>query len=116
LSLAVPIAPAAAGVLLDDATHQRLSASLNLMEKSAASFLDLTKSTGRWLRKKDVPQPAVDAMELQERTVSLRAVHALLKERDPAFGGLVRVQNRRYQYMWVHRRYVAEYYPDPPVF
>jgi hypothetical protein len=39
----------------------------------------------------------------------LRELHALLKAKDPGFGGLVRVQNRRREFLWVHPLFVEEY-------
>jgi len=39
----------------------------------------------------------------------LRQLHALLKEKDPGFGGLVRVQNKRREFLWVHPMFEAKY-------
>jgi internalin A len=39
----------------------------------------------------------------------LRELHALLKEKDPSFAGLVRVQNKRREFLWVHPQFVDEY-------
>jgi hypothetical protein len=39
----------------------------------------------------------------------LRELHALRKATDPDFGGLVRVQNRRRELLWVHKQFVDEY-------
>jgi hypothetical protein len=39
----------------------------------------------------------------------LRSLHALLKEKDPSFGGLVQVQNKRREFLWVHPQFVEEY-------
>jgi hypothetical protein len=36
-------------------------------------------------------------------------LNALLKEKDPSFGGLVRVQNKRREFLWVHEQFVGEY-------
>jgi len=32
-----------------------------------------------------------------------------MKEKDPGFGGLVRVQNKRQEFLWVHPRFEKEY-------
>jgi hypothetical protein len=45
----------------------------------------------------------------------LRKLHMTLKKRDPEFGGLSRVQNKRNEFLWVHKRFIKEYYPDLPV-
>lgn len=39
----------------------------------------------------------------------LRQLHAFLKEKDPSFGGLVRVMNKRNEFLWVHERFASEY-------
>ncbi|HEY1187711.1 MAG TPA: COR domain-containing protein, partial [Gemmata sp.] len=40
---------------------------------------------------------------------ALRQLHAWLKEKDPGFGGLVRVLNTRGEFLWVHPHFAAEY-------
>lgn len=40
---------------------------------------------------------------------ALRELHAFLKAKDPGFGGLKRVQDKRRQFMWVHERFAGEY-------
>jgi len=39
----------------------------------------------------------------------LRQLHAWLKEKDPSFGKLVRVQNKRQEFLWVHPQFEKEY-------
>jgi internalin A len=39
----------------------------------------------------------------------LRQLHAWLKEKDPGFGGLVRVQNKRQEFLWAHPQFETEY-------
>lgn len=43
----------------------------------------------------------------------LRYLHARIREKDPTFGGLVRVRNRG-RYLWVHPRFEAELNPGLP--
>jgi hypothetical protein len=38
-----------------------------------------------------------------------RRLQAWLKEKDTGFGGLVRVQNKRQDFLWVHPHFEAEY-------
>lgn len=40
---------------------------------------------------------------------TLRELHALLKAKDPGFGGLVRVMNKRNEFLWVHEKFAGEY-------
>jgi internalin A len=46
----------------------------------------------------------------------LRILQAFLKEKDPEFGGLIRVRNRRNEFLWIHPKFEKEYNLDPPVF
>ena len=45
----------------------------------------------------------------------LRKLHIVLKKYDPEFGQLIRVQNQRNEFLWIHHRFIKEYYPDLPV-
>ena len=35
--------------------------------------------------------------------------HVLLKAKDPGYGGLVRVMNKRQEFLWVHEKFTGEY-------
>ena len=39
----------------------------------------------------------------------LRQLQTWLKEKDPGFGGLVRVTNKRQEFLWVHPQFEGEY-------
>jgi internalin A len=38
-----------------------------------------------------------------------RQLQARLKEQDPSLGGLIRVMNKRQEFLWVHPRFEGEY-------
>ena len=40
---------------------------------------------------------------------TLRELHTLLKAKDPGFGGIVRVMNKRQEFLWVHETFASEY-------
>jgi hypothetical protein len=40
---------------------------------------------------------------------TLRELHTLLKAKDPGFGGLIRVMNKRQEFLWVHEHFAGEY-------
>ena len=46
---------------------------------------------------------------IRAQGATLRELHALLKEKDPGFGGLVRVRNKRQEFLWVHEQFEKEY-------
>jgi len=47
--------------------------------------------------------------EIRAQGANLRQLHALLKQKDPSFGGLIRVRNKRQEFLWVHPRFESEY-------
>ncbi|HEY9655606.1 MAG TPA: hypothetical protein V6C50_08950 [Crinalium sp.] len=47
--------------------------------------------------------------EIRAQGAMLRELQVLLKEKDPGFGGLARVQNKRREFLWVHPQFVSEY-------
>jgi len=40
---------------------------------------------------------------------ALLLIHAMLKAKDPGFGRLVRVLNKRNEFLWVHENFAGEY-------
>jgi len=48
-------------------------------------------------------------VEKRAENANLRELHALLKAKDPGFGGLVRVLNKRNEFLWVHEKFAREY-------
>ncbi|RJP51705.1 MAG: hypothetical protein C4583_08075 [Anaerolineaceae bacterium] len=46
---------------------------------------------------------------LRAESGTLRELHALLKAKDPSFGDLKRVLNKRNEFLWVHERFAGEY-------
>ncbi len=114
LSLFLPIASAAASLSLDDDAYKEIRKELELGESSFDALLGSGEMVGGWLAAGE----SVDLEHGEVRRVEggmLREVHALLHKLDPSFGGLVRVQNRRSEFVWVHPSFVKAYYPDPPV-
>jgi internalin A len=108
LSLALPVASAATKVLLDDAIFKGIEKQLDLGQKSVESLVKGGENIGGWLIEDDSPDIQNDARVRAEGAV-LRQLHAWLKEKDPGFGGLVRVQNKRQEFLWVHPMFEAEY-------
>ena len=79
-------------------------------EKCAESLLAGGERVGGWLADGDDSDwERGDGLEADG--VVLRELHALLREKDRAcgFGGLVRVQNKRREFLWVDKRFAGEY-------
>ena len=108
LSLVAPVAVSATNLMMDDETFKGVKEELDLAQKSltladrgGAPLLD-------WQTRSDAPElPQGEVIRAQGSV--LRELHALLKERDPSFGGLIRVQNRRREFLWVHPQFKDEY-------
>jgi len=93
LILALPVATK---VALDEAAYAAMKKELQLGQKTLD---DATREGGDQGHdeSEDVPMRAEGAV--------LRELHAILKAKDPTFGGLVRVQNKRREFLWVHPQF-----------
>ncbi|MEH2175510.1 COR domain-containing protein [Nostoc sp.] len=107
LSLVLPVAGSATKFILDDTTYKAIEEQLDLGQKSIESTLKGSDIALSGKSKSDASFLEGDAIRAQGSI--LRELHALLKEKDPSFGGLVRVQNKRREFLWVHPRFVDEY-------
>ncbi|HEY1172441.1 MAG TPA: COR domain-containing protein [Verrucomicrobiae bacterium] len=108
LSLVLPVVAAGAKVALPDADYKGIEAQLALGKVTAESLLKVGEKTGEWLATNDGLDFDTHRAIRAEGGV-LRQLHVWLKEKDPAFGGLVRVQNKRQEFLWVHRNFEIEY-------
>ncbi|MDZ8065986.1 MAG: COR domain-containing protein [Nostoc sp. DedQUE08] len=107
LSLVLPVAGSATKLILDDTTYKAIEEQLDLGQKSIESTLKGSDMALAGKSKSDASFLEGDAIRAQGSI--LRELHALLKEKDPSFGGLVRVQNKRREFLWVHPQFVDEY-------
>jgi len=108
LSLVLPVASSATKLVLDDATYKGIEKQLDLGQKSLDSVLKGGEKSGSWLGRSDAPD-LEHGEAIQAQGAILRQLHALLKEKDPSFGGLVRVRNKRQEFLWVHPQFEKEY-------
>ncbi|WP_293129316.1 COR domain-containing protein [Microcoleus sp. bin38.metabat.b11b12b14.051] len=106
LSLVLPVAGSATKLMLDDTTYQAIEEQLDLGQKSIESISKTSEVFA--LSNNDAPD-FVQGGVIRGQGAILRELHALLKEKDPGFGGLVRVQNQRREFLWVHPDFVNEY-------
>ena len=113
LKLALPIAIPGTKLATDDAEYKSIAEQLEFGIKSADSFLKGGEKVGDWLvegEAMDVERAIDDTRAvIRAQGALLRELHALLKAKDPGFGGLERVQNKRRQFLWVHPQFVSEY-------
>lgn len=108
LSLVAPVASSATKLVMDDAAYKGIEKQLDLGLKSVDTVLKGGEKVGGWLGQSDGPD--VERGEgIRAQGAVLRQLHVWLKEKDPGFGGLVRVRNKREEFLWVHRRFEGEY-------
>jgi len=106
LSLMLPVAGAATKWVLNDAAYAAIEEELELGQKS----LEATVKGGRETLdgQSDAPEWESSGAGRRAEGAILRELHAILKEKDPTFGGLIRVQNKRHEFLWVHPQFQNE--------
>ncbi len=107
LSLVLPVASSALQVANDAAT-KALQDQLSLgkdMLNAVVGESALLNEFSKGIDSADIERGVGSRAE----NATLRDLHALLKAKDPGFGGLVRVMNIRQEFLWVHERYASEY-------
>jgi hypothetical protein len=67
-----------------------------------------SEKTAEWLGRSDAPE-LERGEAIRAQGAVLRQLHTWLKEKDPSFGGLIRVQNKRNEFLWVHPMFEGEY-------
>ena len=108
LSLVLPVAASATKFVMDDTAYKGLEKELDLGQKSIDSVLKGGEKSGGWLSRSDAPD-LEHGEAIRAQGAVLRQLHAWLKEKDPSYGGLVRVQNKRQEFLWVHPQFEKEY-------
>jgi hypothetical protein len=108
LSLALPVASSLVKLGMDEAAYKAMEKQLDFGQKCVESVLK-----GAEMALDDVgglQDPELQAGKgIRAHGAVLRQFQAWLKEKDPGFGGLVRVQNKRQEFLWVHPRFEKEY-------
>jgi hypothetical protein len=94
--------------MLDDAAYKGIEKQLDLGQKSLDAVLKGGEKAGAWLGRRDAPDLEHGAA-IEAHGAVLRQLQAWLKAKDPGFGGLVRVQNKLQEFLWVHQQFEKEY-------
>ncbi|HCR54081.1 MAG TPA: hypothetical protein DIW27_06670 [Cytophagales bacterium] len=108
LSLILPVASSATKLLLPDDQYKNIEKELAFGKDVFDSMLKGADKLTNWSDKADAPDLPHGAMQSAEGAL-LRELHAFLKEKDPAFGGLVRVMDKQQRFLWVHEQFAREY-------
>jgi GTPase SAR1 family protein len=108
LSLVLPVALSGIKLRLDDDAYKAIEEELTFSK----SIIDLTIGEGAKIGEF---WGTTDATRLEpgESTraegATLHELHTILKKKDPGFGGLIRVMNKRQEFLWVHEQFEKEY-------
>ncbi len=108
LSLILPVAAAGVKLAVDETILKDIEGQLDFGQEIIDASLSGAEKSVDWLEGGDEAELEREKMIRAQGSV-LRKLHALLKAKDPGFGGLVRVQNKRREFLWVHPRFKDEY-------
>ncbi len=108
LGLILPVAGSATKLMLDEKTYKGIEEQLDLGQKSLEFAVKGSDVAVDWQSKTNTPD-LEHGEAIRAQGAVLRKLHTLLKEKDPGFGGLVQVQNKRREFLWVHPQFVDEY-------
>ena len=108
LNLILPVAASGIKLAMDDATYKPLENYLNFGKEVIDATLSGSEKIGGWLGTGETTDLS-HGIATRAHDTTLRELHALLKAKDPGFGGLVRVLNKRNEFLWVHERFASEY-------
>jgi hypothetical protein len=108
LGLMLPVVDAMAKVAIPEASYKGIETQLALGKSTAEALLKGGEQVGGWLARDDGLEIAPGSA-IRADGGTLRQLHTWLKEKDPTFGGLVRVQNKRQEFLWVHPQFAGEY-------
>lgn len=108
LSLVLPVASAGIKLALDDSAYKAIEEQLDFGKDIIDASLDASETVGGWLGGND--STALEHGEaIRAQGATLRELHSLLRAKDPGFGDLVRVMNKRQEFLWVHPQFEKEY-------
>ncbi len=108
LSLVLPLAWWAARPALDDAAYKAIEEQLDFGKSVIDAVIGEGARVEDWLGTSASGRPERDEA-IRGQGATLREIQTLLKARDPGFGGLVRVMNKRQEFLWVHPSFEKEY-------
>lgn len=108
LGLVAPVAAAAANLPLDEEALKGIENQLDLGQEALTALSQMTEQADTGPFQSRTPD-LQNGAALQAHGAVLRQLQTWLRDKDPGFGGLVRVTNKRHEYLWVHPRFEKEY-------
>jgi hypothetical protein len=108
LSLVLPIASSGIKLAMDDAAYKAIEKQLDFGKEIIDASLTGSEKVVEWLGTKEETSMERGVGTRAEGGI-LRELHAFLTKEDPSFGDLVRVTNKRQEFLWVHEKFAGEY-------
>ena len=108
LSMVLPVASSAVKLALDKPAYEAIEEQLAFGKSIIDATLGEATKLGEFMGAADSTD-LEHGVAIRSDGATLRELHALLKAKDPGFGGLVRVMNKRQEFLWVHERFAGEY-------
>ena len=108
LSLVLPVASSGIKMAMDETVYKAIENQLDFGKDVIDSIISGSEKIEDWLGSSDSTD-LKHGEEIRAQGATLRELHALLKEKDPGFGGLVRVMNKHQEFLWVHPQFEKEY-------
>lgn len=94
--------------MFDEVAFKEIEDQLDFGKECLEATIEGGEKMNDWLGQDDSPKlEHGDAIRAQDAI--LRELHALVKKQDPSFGGLIRVRNKRQEFLWVHPQFESEY-------
>lgn len=108
LSMVLPVASSAVKLALDKPSYEAIEEQLNFGKSIIDASLGEATKLGEFIGAADSTN-LEHGVAIRSDGATLRELHSLLKARDNSFGGLVRVMNKRQEFLWVHEQFAGEY-------
>ena len=110
LILVLPVASSGLKLALDKTVYEGLADYLDFGKDVIDATLESSEKIGDLLGQETITD-IEQGNSIYAHGEKLREFHALLKTIDPSnkYGGLVRVMNKRQEFLWVHERFTGEY-------
>ncbi|MDJ0838464.1 MAG: COR domain-containing protein [Acidobacteriota bacterium] len=110
LSLILPVVASGAKLgNIGEEGYKTIAAQIDLGKEVINAALAAPAKVGEFLNDAEAIGLKEHQDPIRAQGSALRELHVLLKKKDPTFGGLVRVLDKRRQFLWVHPQFEGEY-------
>ena len=111
LQLTLPVVAPTIKMMTEDTAYKDFEKQLEFGIKLSDSAIKSSEHVVDWLNTGNQIKTEQSYHFIKAQGALLRILHGILKQVDPngEFGGLVRVQNKRHEFLWVHPKNEHEY-------